>query len=76
MTLTAEQWNNLYPVGTPIVAYPSVRPEHEQAPWACERLETTTRSVAWNLSHGQPVVLVDGHAGGIILTHVDPVTGK
>lgn len=69
--MNAQQWNDLYPVGTPVTAYPGVRPEDEHASWACEQLETTTRSKAWTLGHGEPVVMVEGYAGGIALTHVD-----
>ncbi|WP_328923197.1 hypothetical protein [Streptomyces griseoaurantiacus] len=73
-TLTAEQWNGRHPVGTPVVAYPDVRPEDAQATgFPCTRLETRTRSAAWTLGHGAPVVAVEGHTGGIALTHVDPV---
>lgn len=87
--MNAETWNRLYPVGTPVVAYPSVRPEHpvavayrkaveagrtvtgEMNP--CTRLETTTRTPAWTLGHGTPVVSVEGYAGGIALTHIDVI---
>lgn len=71
--MTADEFNALYPVGTPVVAYPSVRPEGEYTGWACIRLETKTRSAAWDLGHGDPVVLVEGYSGGICLTHVDAV---
>lgn len=73
MSTTADQWNARYPIGTPVVAYPLTRPEDNQ-PDYFERLETQTRSAAWALGHGEPVVMVDGHAGGIALTHVDPIT--
>jgi hypothetical protein len=69
--LTAEQWNTLHPVGTPVIAYPGVRPEYSGDEYT--RLETVTRSRAWNLGHGTPVVLVDGYSGGICLSHVDVV---
>jgi hypothetical protein len=39
----------------------------------CRRVDTVTRSVAWELGHGQPVVLVEGESGGICLEHVDPL---
>lgn len=87
--MTADEFNALYPVGTPVVAYTFVRPEHpvavkfREAAAAgrrgdaeldpCERLDTRTRRVAWELGHGAPVVLVDGYSGGICLTHVDVV---
>lgn len=87
--MTAEEFNSLFPVGTPVVAYPGIRPEHpvavayrkaveagrtvtgEMNP--CTRLETVTRTPAWTLGHGTPVVSVDGYAGGIVLDHVDVV---
>lgn len=70
MAITAEEWNTRYPVGTPVVAYPLSRPE-DNAPDFFEQLETVTRTPAWTLGHGAPVVSVDGYAGGIALTHVD-----
>lgn len=87
--MNAESWNRLYPVGTPVVAYPGIRPEHPVAVAyrkaveagrtvvsetdPCKRLETVTRTPAWTLGHGTPVVSVDGYSGGIALTHVDPI---
>jgi len=72
--MTAEQWNSLVPVGTPVVAYPGVRPDDFPGV-DLTRLDTVTRSRAWELGHGQPVVSVEGYAGGIALTHVDVATG-
>lgn len=70
--LTAEQWNGRYPPGTPVTAYPGLRPEHPAfAEFRSKRLETRTRSAAWNLGHGEPVVLVNDYAGGISLEHID-----
>ncbi len=59
----AEAWNAVHPVGTPVNAYPQTRQD--------EPLLTRTRSEAWALGHGEPVVMVEGYAGGIALTHVD-----
>lgn len=89
--MTADEFNALHPVGTPVTAYPFVRPGHpvtvkfREAAAAgrrgaseldpCKRLDTRTRSVAWSLGHGAPVVLVEGHSGGICLTHIDVVEG-
>lgn len=85
--MNASEWNERYPIGMPVIAYPLLRPEDPMAvayrkraeegraygdPDPCERLETRTRSQAWALGHGTPVVLVDGYSGGICLTHVDP----
>ncbi|MFC9280868.1 hypothetical protein [Streptomyces collinus] len=89
--MNAEQWNARYPVGTRVMAYPSVRPEdplavaYQQRAAAgrllgdrdtdpCRRLDTVTRSLAWTLGHGAPVVSVEGETGGIRLDHVDPIT--
>ena len=69
--LTADEFNASYPVGTLVVAYPGFRPE--VAPNPVKRLITRTRSKAWDLANGEPVVMVDGHAGGIALGHVDPI---
>ncbi|MEE1764370.1 hypothetical protein [Streptomyces sp. SP18BB07] len=84
--MDAEQWNARYPKGTRVMAYPFIRPDdpiavaynerrthtgHDADP--VERLDTVTRSVAWNLGHGDPVVMVEGYAGGIALTHIDPI---
>ena len=62
--MNADEWNAKFPVGTQVVAYPGSR---DDAP-----LYTWTRSRAWPLGHGAPVVMVEGHSGGIALTHVDP----
>jgi hypothetical protein len=71
--LTATQFNERYPVGTAVIAYPGVRPEHAATVGMTDypRLATRTRSSAWNLGHGEPVVLVEGYAGGISLEHID-----
>lgn len=63
----ADRWNTRYPVGTPVDAYPGAR-------WD-EPLRTRTRTPAWRLGHGDSVVSVDGYAGGIALTHIDPRGG-
>lgn len=82
----ADTFNARYPIGTPVIAYPGIRPEHPVAVAyrnrveegrtfghadPCTRLETVTRTPAWILGHGEPVVSVEGYAGGICLTHVD-----
>jgi hypothetical protein len=84
----ADEFNERYPIGTPVMAYPGIRPEHSVAaahqtrvaegrtfgnPDPCKRLKTVTRTPAWILGHGEPVVSVEGYAGGICLTHVDVV---
>ncbi|GAA2803563.1 hypothetical protein [Streptomyces showdoensis] len=67
----ADAWNAAHPIGTRVVAYPSCRPEYNAADAEKTRLVTTTRTPAWTLGHGTPVVSVHGYAGGIVLDHVD-----
>jgi len=68
--MNAEQWNALYPVGTPVFAYPGCRPEHSSD---ARRLVTRTRTAAQLSASGDPVVWVEGEGSYICLTHVDPV---
>jgi hypothetical protein len=63
----ADRWNARYPVGTPVTAYPATRTD--------EPLRTRTRTPAWRLHSGDSLVSVDGYAGGICLTHIDPRGG-
>lgn len=89
--MNAKEFNSRYPVGTPVMAYPGIRPEdpvavayqerlkagHVQRNDSdpCTRLETATRTPAWALGHGEPVVSVHGYPGGISLEHVDVIEG-
>lgn len=59
---TVDAFNDTCPVGTPVLAFPGSREGRA--------LMTRTRSVAWSLGH-EPVVMVEGYAGGIALTHVE-----
>ncbi|MFD7669053.1 hypothetical protein [Streptomyces sp. NPDC059788] len=85
-----KQWNALYPMGTPVVAYPGVRPEDRLAVAVrkrqvdgrfveeadanlCRARTTVTRTPAWTLGSGDPVVSVEGGTGGIHLTHIDVI---
>ncbi|NEB42343.1 hypothetical protein [Streptomyces sp. SID14515] len=65
----ADDFNALHPVGTPVMAYPLTRPGENASFF--EELDTVTRTPAWILGHGEPVVSVEGYAGGICLSHVD-----
>ena len=69
--MTADEFNALYPVGTLVVAYPGVRPEHPVFNLDRDALTTRTRTPAWTLGHGAAVVSVEGYAGGIDLEHID-----
>jgi hypothetical protein len=60
--MTADEWNSMYQVGTKVRYYPVADlPEH---------VETRTRSEAWTLASGHPVVAVEGRAGGVSLQHL------
>ena len=61
---TAEEWNARHPVGTPVLFWPMGRNEDGRV--------SHTRSTAWVLGGHTPVVMCDGKAGGIALTHVEP----
>jgi len=63
-TMTAEQFNEKYPVGTKVLYWPWVREGEDGIP-------SETRSEAWALGNGDPVVKVNGKSGGILLTHVE-----
>jgi hypothetical protein len=60
----AAAFNTKYPIGTPVRYWPWTR----EGPGIVSK----TRSEAWVLASG-PVVLVEGRAGGIYLTHVEPL---
>ena len=62
-TMTAAQWNATYPVGTPVLYRPVITDA------ACVR--TKTRSEAWELGHGEAVVKVAGHSGGVPLMSLE-----
>jgi hypothetical protein len=57
--LTADEFNERFPIGTPVRFFPIIdEPAHEV---------TKTRSEAWTLGHGAVVVKVEGRTGGVIL---------
>jgi len=66
MNLTAAEFNAKFPVGT-AVFYWSVLPARPEFP----PRETTTRSEAWTLGDGHPVVQIEGLAGCVSLLHVE-----
>jgi len=61
--MTADQWNAAYKSGQPVI----VKLDTGKM-WA-----TKTRSEAWNLGHGQPVVMLEGRSGGYDLSRVRPI---
>lgn len=61
--MTAEEWNAKYEPGIRVL----VKEDDGSL------LQSRTRSFAWTLGSGQPVVLLDGRAGGYDLSRVKPV---
>lgn len=58
---TAEAWNAKNPVGTLVNYYTGL-----------EVVPTKTRSEAWELGHGEAVVLIEGKSGGVALWALTP----
>ena len=69
--MSAEEWNERHPIGTPVVYWPVYPPEPGIGP-----VETKTRSEAWPLGHGEVVVKVEGRAGGVALSHIELLVEK
>lgn len=65
-TITAEQFNQKYPIGTKVQYFP-IKGD-------TRHLDTETRTPAWTLGHGEPVVSVNGIAGGVSIDHLIIVT--
>lgn len=57
-----DQFNKVCPIGTHVLYWPGERTD--------EGRRSTTRSEAWLLGGHTPVVMVEGYAGGIALSHV------
>lgn len=60
--MTSEQWNEKVPVGTKVRYWPIKGDKAYR--------DSVTRSEAWDLGHGQPVVKIEGQAGGVALNHL------
>jgi len=63
--ISADAWNELYPVGTP-VRYWNIAGDPAF-------VDSRTRSAAWD-SGGDPIVMIDGRAGGVCLSHLLPIS--
>lgn len=61
-----EAWNAKHPAGTAVRYWPVLPVEPGIQPF-----DTATRSVAWVLGDGSPVVLVVGKTGGVHLSHLE-----
>jgi hypothetical protein len=66
MKLSADEFNAKYPVGTFVRYWPVLPPDPE-----CPPVETRTRTPAWTLGHGEPVVTVEGRTGGVSIKHIE-----
>ena len=64
-----ELFNSQYPVGTK-VRYRSLLDQESQY----DIKETVTRSEAWAMPSGEPVVMIDKKAGGVSLDHIEVIT--
>ena len=64
--MTTQEWNTLHSIGTKVKYYPVKK--------RSDYRETTTRSEAWELGDGTPVVLIKGQAGGVSLAHLEVIT--
>ena len=65
--ISAAKWNAANRIGTK-VRYWSLLPICEGDP---PPIETVTRSEAWELGSGHPVVLISGRSGGVHLSHLE-----
>lgn len=65
---TPDTWNASYPPGTAVRYWP-IYPAID----SCPPVDTTTRSEAWALGDGTVVVLIEGHTGGVALSHVEVI---
>lgn len=61
--MTAEEWNAKHKIGAGVL----VRLDGGAL------LHTRTRSEAWELGHGRPVVLLEGKTGGYDLARIRPL---
>ncbi|MDO3380429.1 hypothetical protein [Geoalkalibacter halelectricus] len=63
--MTAELFNERYPVGTRVRFYPTKGQD--------DFIETRTRSKAWPLAGGHPVVKLDGRRAGVSVKMLEVV---
>lgn len=63
MKISANEFNEQYEVGQEVAYFPVTGEQ--------EFLQTKTRTPAWELGHGEPVVSVNGRNGGVCLSNVE-----
>ena len=64
--MTATAWNASVPIGTKVRYWPILPPIPSAPP-----VDAATRSEAWELGSGHPVVKITGKAGGVHLDHLE-----
>ena len=68
MNITATEWNRRFPVGTPVLYHPIIGDK--------EHITSKTRSEAWELGHGAPVVKIEGLTDGVALEAIDVIAAE
>lgn len=63
MKISANEFNTLYEEGTLVRYYPISDEDNFE--------ETKTRSIAWTLGHGEPVVKVEGRTGCVAISNIE-----
>lgn len=63
MKISADEFNEQYEIGQEVAYFPVTGEQ--------EFLQTETRTPAWELGHGEPVVSVKGRSGGVCLSNVE-----
>lgn len=71
MDTTADDFNDLYDVGTPVFFWPGWRKDEKGKDIPAMVSETSTP--AWQMPGGQQVVTIKGRAGGMALSHVEVI---
>ena len=69
-TWTVDWWNEHVPEGTEVLYWPIWPKDSILREWEARR--TKTRSCAWALGDGRPIVLVEGQSGGVAIGHCAP----
>jgi hypothetical protein len=64
--MNAEAWNQNHPIGTNVIYHPIIGSN-------IGTKVTRTRSLAWLLGGGEPVVKVENKAGGVALTALEVI---
>lgn len=65
--MKAEDFNKKYPIGRKFIYFPVKGDGNGE--------KTQTRSIAWELGHGETVVKIEGRSGGVAVSHLVPING-